>query len=212
MSTPTQGLAPGVSRGFHRAPSSGWLAEETAEHKGWSPQAMPPPALASGPTFPWMASAAEAPSLHSEKRTPGPCSPGGRQAQTGPQAEWGTPSQEDEGFPVHQWDEGSCPRTLGVLHQGRQGRPQAVALARPSPTCPEGELRGWHSWHRVGAWGPHIPPNPAKEAPPSGSQDGMGGQGQATRPGPAHSTAPSRRWRWRGMETGWFPHRELFSG
>lgn len=61
-----------------------------------------------------MASEAEAPTplpRHSKETIPGPCSPGGSQAQTGPQAEWGAPSQEDKGFPVRQRDKGSCPHT-----------------------------------------------------------------------------------------------------
>lgn len=41
-------------------------------------------------------------------------------------------------------------------------------------------------------------------------QHGRAGGGVC--PGLAHSIAPSQEQRRRGMETGWFPRRELFSG
>lgn len=94
-----------------------------------SPGPTTPLLLHQAPPSPWMASEAEAPTpRHSEEMIPGPCSAGGSQVQTGPQAEWGAPSQEDKGFPVRQQDEGSCPRTarsapLGEVGGGPRRRP-----------------------------------------------------------------------------------------
>lgn len=86
-----------------------------------SPGPTTPLLLPQAPPSPWMASEAEAPSPHSEETIPGPCSPGGRQAQTGPQAERGAPSQEDKGFPVRHGTRAAVPAQLGVLHRRRQG-------------------------------------------------------------------------------------------
>lgn len=193
MSTPTQGLAPGVSSGFHRAPSSGRLAEETAEHKSWSPQATPPPAPASGPTFPWMASAAEAPSLHSEKRTPGPCSPGGHQAQTGPQAEWGAPSQEDEGFPVHQWDEGSCLHTARGAPPGEAGEAPGGGPRQTITHLPRREAPWVAQLAQSGSVGPSHPSQPCKGGAPAriSGWHGRAGAGRTPRPSSLHSPEPA---------------------
>lgn len=207
VSTPTQGLALGFPVGF-----TGLLAVETAEHKGWSPQATPPPLLPQAPPSPWMASEAEAPLCTARRGHQAPVAQVGARHRRAPRLSGAPQVRRTRGSPSASGTRAAVPAQLRVLHQGRQGEAPGAALARPLPTCPGGELRGQHSRHRVGAWGLHIPPNPAKEAPLPRSQDGMGGQGQAARPGPARSTAPSRRWRWRGMETGWFPHRELFSG
>ena len=97
------------------------------------------PAPASGPTLPLDGLRSRGPSLHSKKRTPGPCSPGGRQAQMGSQTKWGAPSQEDKGFPVRQRDEGSCPRTARSAPPGEAG---GGPRRRPSADhCPPAQKR-----------------------------------------------------------------------
>ena len=133
-STPKQGLAHGVSSGFHRGPSSGWWGQETAKVNSWSPRPYHPSTPASGLAFPLgglgsRSPSPAGPSPHWGRRLLGPCSPGGCQTQTGSQAKRGAPNREDTGSTTHQRGEGGHPPTARNAPPGEAGRGP-----RPGPT------------------------------------------------------------------------------